>query len=268
MAEGKNSYEAGVSRREGERLAALDAINTTSHEWTAGVIGDLHPGQIVFDLGAGESTALRNYVRSYPGAIYIAQDVRPEAGAAHEGGDHLTTFIHGDVREGLILPPDSLDVAHARYLLAFFDEETRRRIIGQLYEATAPGGRMVVTDYDWRVVTGSEDIERLRDLGLAIDLFTADYGAVSAAEIADVVPDDAGVAAARLQFEPLTDYEPLLKLRPVITSGLLNETDGERLSAQASELFDRLEAEAQRPDRPAYLWPDAVTVIVTKPERQ
>ena len=267
MAHPQNSYERGVPREEGERLAALDVINTTANNWTTDIIGRLQSGQIVFDLGAGESTALRDFVRQHEGVVYIAQDIRPEAVAAHAvGGDNLTTVIEGDARHGLVLPPDSLDVAHVRYFLAFFDEDTRRNIISGLYEATTTGGRVVATEYDWSAVTGSDDVKRLRDLGLSIKLFKANYGAVAGEEIASVVGPEAVVETHRLRFPPLTDYAPLLNLRGVITGGLRGEEDGERLSAEASAMFDRLEAESRQPDRPAFIWPDAVTTVVTKPE--
>ena len=264
-----NAYETGhVPEEEWRRLAAEDVINTAANRFTTGLIGPLESGSVVLDIGAGSSPAVREHVRSHDGTLYVAMDANQEAVATHQQDpEEPGVFaLHGNVRDGLGFGSESADVINARYLLAFLDIDTRRRVMGEMLRILKPGGRIILTDYDWSVVDGSEDVQRLRDIGLAIRLFDADYGDMSAAEASSFLPDDVTITTQRFAFpHPLTDYEPLLKLGYVIPQGLLAENDGERLAQEAEALFARLREESTSTDRQGYRWPDAVAVIIEKP---
>lgn len=277
-------------RAEAERLGEAESeINQGSNRLSIMLAGTVLPHHEFLDVGAGENTGLRDHYRSPEvNAVYTAVDVREDA-VEHrrQTDDARSRSLVMNVREGLSFPDNSMHVVHARYLSAYFPGGTpakpeaydapgapqeprdRMQLFEELYRVTMSGGRMVVVDYDWSRVRGSWAVEQLRDMGIDyIKGFDADLGRTLDRELLQQFHGrGAQFEAYRQDFPHTTDYTPLLKLRPIITRGLLQEADGERLSAMANQLFDNIQAEADSPNPPGYTYPPAVGVAVLKPAR-
>lgn len=294
-----NPYEAAandpaaeaIMRAEADRLGEAESeINQASNRLSIMMAGDVGPHHEFLDVGAGENTGLRDHYRAPAiDAMYTALDVRPEAVARRQETDDIRSrSIVMDIREGLHLPDASMHVVHARYVSAYFEggmptkpeaydddpsapdePRDRQRLFEELYRVTAPGGRMVVIDYDWSRARGSWAVEQLRNMGIDyISRFDADLGRTLGQELQRQFHGrGAQVITQRHDFPHTTDYTPLLKLRPIITQGLLLEPNGAELSQAAAELFDHIQAEANSPNPPGYAFPSAVGVAVLKPGR-
>jgi SAM-dependent methyltransferase len=267
-----NSYEHGdVPEQEWRRLAAEDVINNEANRFSAELIGSLEVGSVVLDIGAGSSAAIREHVRSHEGALYVPLDTNQQALEAHrqDPEEPGVLTLNGNLREPATLETigaASVNVVHVRYVLAFLDIEARERVMSELYRIVKPGGRIIFMDYDWSVVDGSEDVQKLREIGLSISMFDADYGEIGDAEAASFLPDEAVMRQERLEFPyPLPDYAPLLALGHIIPHGLMAEENGEQLAEEARQLFARLEEESTNVNRSGYRWPDAAATVIEKP---
>ena len=100
------------------------------------------PGATCWEIGAGAGSIARLMARAVgPAGRVVATDIEP----SHlEPAGNLVVHQH-DVRTG---PPvgGPFDVIHARLVLLHLPE--RRRVLGELTRALAPGGWLVVEEFD------------------------------------------------------------------------------------------------------------------------
>jgi 2-polyprenyl-3-methyl-5-hydroxy-6-metoxy-1,4-benzoquinol methylase len=113
------------------------------------------PGARCWEVGAGGGSVARMMARSVgPTGQVVATDINP---VQLRSADNLVVRQH-DVRSG---PPEGapFDVIHARLVLLHLPE--RRRILRQLIDALAPGGWLVIEEFDCtaglRVLTAPSD---------------------------------------------------------------------------------------------------------------
>jgi SAM-dependent methyltransferase len=102
----------------------------------------LVPGAACWEVGAGGGSVARLMARvAGPAGRVVATDIEP---ARLVPQDNLTVLQH-DVR-GDLPPGGPFDVIHARLVLLHLPE--RRRVLRQLSQALAPGGWLVVEEWD------------------------------------------------------------------------------------------------------------------------
>jgi len=148
-------YVMGHSEAEYERLA-LQAAKLAPH--TAALL-DRVPvleGASCLDVGCGTGGATELLAqRVGAGGSVLALDVDAAVGRwaarrLEEAGHHRCRFIAGDA---LDLPLDEhgpFDVVYARLVLIHADDPVA--LLRRMWELTAPGGALVVQDYDLRAV--------------------------------------------------------------------------------------------------------------------
>lgn len=256
----KNVYQRGDELdAERERLRTFDVPTKAS----IAAIGELAPGQLVLDIGAGENPGLEEHVQNQ-GANYIALDFRHEPMAERAASG--TMAVRADAKH-LPIAESVADATHARFVLAHFpDEDDRGEIVVEALQALKPGGKAVFIDYDWTALHGSDAMNRLRDFTLQnVQGFNPGYGANSKSEIAGFVADQAAaVEEMRMSPPRLFDYGPAISIRQVTLQGLMNYGAAQEIIDEANKIFDDIEAEAQMDNPPGYHMPDMVSVVVTK----
>lgn len=255
----ENVYEnPAVLSEESARLREFDVPTKSSLE----AIGPLTPGSVLLDIGAGENPGLGNYTRD-SGASYISFDVRRDA--LIEQAQLGAFAVQGDARQ-LPFLSDSIQTAHARFVLGHFDEEARGQIVEETLRTVKSGGSAVFIDYDWNAIDGSEAILRLGDFTLEnISSFDAGYGAKSSNEIEQLLGESVEVEEKRTKTPQMFNYAPVLSLRQVTLKGLEIAGADMSLFDQANAIFDALAQEASSNEPPGYYMPDMVAVIVRKP---
>ncbi len=251
--------QTGPLDAEADRLRNFDVPTQASIE----AIGPIQAGTKVLDIGSGENLGFGGYVRAQ-GADYISLDIRHGSLIEQSiAGGHA---VEGDAR-ALPFPENSVDTAHARFVLAHFGHEDRGKIVAETLNSLKPSGQAVLIDYDWTAIDGSEAMLRLRDFTLEnVKIFDGKFGADSVGELGHNVAGQAGVYEVRTSSPHLVDYAPVLGLRQVTLRSLVMSGAGPDLIDQATSIFDRLVEEAESEHPPGFRMPDMVAVVVTKPE--
>ena len=256
-------YALGRTPEEYERLRAQARMWEAATGRLLDQVG-LAPGASCLDAGCGPGETMRVMAqRVGPAGRVLGIDVDARLGAMavamlHGAGHHHCSFHAHDLTAGEPVPGAPFDVVYARLLL--FHLPQRVAVLGRLWDAVAPGGHLVVQDYDIR----SADV--LPPLGSVTELRRVITGAFTAAGCdvyagarlpqlfaqADIGNPDGTDIAGRI--EPLASGRTLFErsFRSVLPTALAHGITTEADAAAALAAIDR---DAIRfADRPA-LWP-------------
>ena len=148
-----DDYALGRTPREYERLRTQARVWEPATERLLDRIG-LGPGARCLDAGCGPGETMRLMARRVgrDGSV-VGVDVDAALGATaqsvlHASGHPQCRFVPHDVTADEPVPGAPFDVVYARLLL--FHLPQRVPVLNRLWDAVAPGGHLVVQDYDLR----------------------------------------------------------------------------------------------------------------------
>jgi SAM-dependent methyltransferase len=175
-----NAYALGRTPEEYERLRAQARM----WEPAAGRLFDragLAPGATCLDAGCGPGETMRSMAeRVGPTGRVLGMDRDASLGALavemlHGEGHRQCAFREHDLSEAAAVPGAPFDLVYARLLL--FHMPQRVDVLGRLWDAVAPGGHLIVHDYDFRSIASVPD---LASIGELTRVFTGAFKAVGA----------------------------------------------------------------------------------------
>ncbi|HEX5494454.1 MAG TPA: methyltransferase domain-containing protein [Mycobacteriales bacterium] len=257
------TYVLGTTAQEYERVRRQAQLWERA---TERVLDRVDPavGSRCLDAGCGPGVTMRQLAqRVGPRGRVVGIDVDGVLGAAgvdrlHDEGHRQCEFHAHDLRSDAAIPGAPYDLVYTRLVLFHLPE--RVAVLSKLWDAVAPGGHLVVQDYDLSVVGSVPRTpidERL--VGLLMDAFTAAGCEVRAGSLLPRLFEQAGVGlpdatdvAGRL--DRLADAASMLEatirsaLPAAIGCGLVTESDAHALLAG---LHEEVSAD---PDRP-FRWP-------------
>ena len=256
-------YALGRTPEEYERLRAQARVWQGA---TARLLDEvrLGPGASCLDAGCGPGETMRMMAeRVGPAGRVHGIDVDASLGAIaleglHGAGHRQCSFGVHDLAAAAPIPGAPFDVVYARLLL--FHVPERVAVLARLWEAVAPGGHLVVQDYDVRSISVLPTLDSIEAmLRVMTGAFTAAAADVHAgarlpqlfAQAGVGVPDGTDVAG---RLESLAGGRALLErvLRSVLPTALAHGITTEEEAAAMFAAFDR---DANRfPDRP-FMWP-------------
>jgi SAM-dependent methyltransferase len=262
-ATGSPSYSLGTTAREYERLRRQAQVWEPATELVLDRV-DPPPGSRCLDAGSGPGVVMRQLARRVgPQGRVVGIDIDETLGLLSlerltADGHRNCEFHPHDLLSEAPIPGAPYDVVYARLLL--FHLPQRVAVLAKLWDAVAPGGHLVVQDYDLTSAGTMPNLDSVAGVGaLILGAFTAAGCEVrsgvllprwfSAAGIG--APDGTEVAGrldrladAALMFDAVSR-----SLLPVaIGHGLITEPDADALLAH-------LHQDARTdPDRPT-LWP-------------
>jgi 2-polyprenyl-3-methyl-5-hydroxy-6-metoxy-1,4-benzoquinol methylase len=259
----QGGYALARAPEEYERLRAQSQVWEAATGRVLEAVG-LAPGHRCLDVGCGPGETMRLMAeRVGRSGSVTGIDVDTDLGEAaiamlHARGHGQCRFAYADITTEDSAAGERFDLVYARLLLYHLPE--RVAVLRRLWDAVAPGGHLVIQDYDVRtvdVVPGLETVEEFRQVVLAA------FGAAGCdvhigsrlpnlfAQAGVGAPDGTDVAG---RLERLADAQGLFT---GVYSGLLSTaiahdvTTEERAAAWRSEFLRDVE---RYPDRPA-LWP-------------
>jgi ubiquinone/menaquinone biosynthesis C-methylase UbiE len=224
----------------------------------------LGPGASCLDAGCGPGETMRLMAeRVGPAGRVLGIDVDASLGAdavasLHRAGHRQCAFRAHDVTAAGPIPGAPFDLVYARLLL--FHVPQRVAVLARLWDAVAPGGHLVVQDYDLRAISvlpALDSAERLMQLMTAA-FTTAGADVYAGARLPQLfaqagvgTPDGTDVAG---RLEPLGIGGALIErtYRSVLPSAIANGIVSERDGAVALVAFER--DVATFADRPMH-WP-------------
>ena len=261
--EADSRYVLGTTQREYERVRRQAEVWQHATERVLDRV-DPGPGSRCLDAGCGPGVTLRQLAqRVGPRGRVVGIDVDEALGAdsvalLREEGHRQCEFRAHDLRSDAAIPGAPYDLVYARLVLFHLPE--RVAVLGRLWDAVAPGGHLVIQDYDLAAV-GSVPRTPLDDqlAGFIAGAFTAAGCEVRAGALLPELFQQAGVGlpdgtdvAGRL--DRFADAAPMLEgvvrslLPAALGRGLVTEPDAHALLARLHD------AVADDPDRPL-LWP-------------
>jgi trans-aconitate methyltransferase len=268
-----------MSATETERPQAVYALGHTPEEyerlrlqarvWQAGTgrlldqIG-LAPGASCLDAGCGPGETMRMMAeRVGPAGRVLGIDADASLGslalAMLRGAAHWQcTFQAHDLTAGEPIPGAPFDLVYARLLL--FHLPQRAEVLARLWAAVAPGGYLLVQDYDLRSVSTLPELDSVAEVGRVI---TGAFGAAGAdvsagtrlpqlfAQAGVGTPDGTDVTG---RIEPLATGRILLErvLHSLLPAALAHGVTTEAGSAAALAALGR---DASRFGDHQMLWP-------------
>jgi ubiquinone/menaquinone biosynthesis C-methylase UbiE len=224
----------------------------------------LGPGASCLDAGCGPGETMRTMAeRVGPAGRVLGIDADAALGAMtltmlHGAGHHQCAVQAQDLAAAEPIPGAPFDLVYARLLL--FHLPQRVDVLARLWDAVAPGGHLLVQDYDLRSVS---TLPQLDWVGELLRVWTGAFGAVGAdvsagtrlpqlfAQAGAGTPDGTDVAG---RIEPLATGRLIMEgaFRSVLPTALAHSVTTEAGAAAALASIDR---DATRfPDRPV-LWP-------------
>jgi SAM-dependent methyltransferase len=235
-------YALGHSPPEHERLRAQARVWEAATGRLLDQVG-LAPGASCLDAGCGPGETMRLMAqRTGPTGHVLGIDADGALGAAavamlHGTGHRNGRFIQHDLAAGRPVPGGPFDLVFARLLL--FHLPQRVAVLARLWDAVAPGGHLVVQDYDIRsagVLPALGSVSEL--LRVITGAFTAAGCDVHAgARLAQLLtqagagtPDGTDVAG---RIEPLASGRTLFEstfrsvLPAALTHGITTKTDAD-----------------------------------------
>lgn len=256
-------YALGHTPQEYQRLRAQARV----WEDTTGRLLDqvgLLPGATCLDAGCGPGETMRAMAeRVGPAGRVLGIDADASLGAMalamlHGAGHHQCSFRAQDLTAGEPIPGAPFNLVYARLLL--FHLPARVDVLARLWDAVAPGGHLLVQDYDLRSIS---TLPQLDWVGELLRVWTGAFGAVGAdvsagtrlpqlfAQAGVGTPDGTDVAG---RTEPLATGRIIMEgaFRSVLPTALAHGVTTETGAAAALASIDR---DATRfPDLPM-LWP-------------
>ena len=268
-----NHYALARNLEEYERLRAQARV----WESATGRLLDqvaLAPGASCLDAGCGPGETMRLMAqRVGPRGRVTGVDIDLPLGMQalemlHSAGHHQCSFAPADLAAGGKIPGEPFDLVYSRLLL--FHVPERVAVLRRLWDAVAPGGHLLVQDYDLRGVgtepalDSGDECLRVVEGAFAAAGCDVHVGARLPELFAQAGigrPDGTDVAGL---LEPLAKAQRMLTgvyagvLSTAITHGITTE---ERAAAWRSEIA----RDAERfPDRPT-LWPLLIGAWKRKP---
>jgi SAM-dependent methyltransferase len=259
----QTAYALGHTPEEYERLRA----QARAWEAATGRLLDqvgVGPGATCLDAGCGPGETMRLMAeRVGPAGRVLGIDADAALGAMtlamlHDAGHRQCQFQVQDLTAEEPIPGAPFDLVYARLLL--FHLPRRVEVLGRLWDAVAPGGHLLVQDYDLR---GISTLPQLDWVGELLRVWTGAFGAAGAdvsagtrlpqlfAQAGIGTPDGTDVAG---HIEPLATGRLIMErtFRSVLPMALARGITTEPRAAAALASIDR---DATRfPDRPV-LWP-------------
>jgi ubiquinone/menaquinone biosynthesis C-methylase UbiE len=224
----------------------------------------LGPGASCLDAGCGPGETMRAMAeRVGPTGRMLGIDADPELGARtlamlHGAGHRQCAFEAKDLTTAEPIPGAPFDLVYARLLL--FHLPQRVEVLARLWDAVAPGGHLLVQDYDLRSISTLPQLawvsEVLRVLTGAFEAAGADVSAGTRlpqlfAQAGVGTPDGTDVAG---RVEPLATGRIIMEsaFRSVQPTALAH---GVTTEAGAAATLASIAGDVMRfPDRPM-LWP-------------
>jgi ubiquinone/menaquinone biosynthesis C-methylase UbiE len=224
----------------------------------------LAPGATCLDAGCGPGETMRLMAqRVGTSGRVTGVDIDAPLGAQavamlHDAGHRQCTFAAVDLTAGEPIPGAPFDLVYARLLLYHLPQ--RVTVLKRLWDAVAPGGHLLVQDYDMPSCGVLPTLASLDEwLRVVLGAFSAAgcdirVGARLPQLFADAgigTPDGTDVAG---RLEPLADTEKMFTavFRSVLPTAI---THGITTEQRAATSLSEIAHDAQRyPDRPA-MWP-------------
>jgi SAM-dependent methyltransferase len=260
---GDDRYALGHSSEEYDRLRRQARIWEAATGRLLDHVG-LAPGARCLDAGCGPGETMRLMAqRVGPAGVVVGIDADSALGEMtlselHAAGHGCCRFVARDLTDDGPIPGAPYDLVYARLLLFHLPE--RAAVLARLWDAVAPGGHLVVQDYDLRAVGVLPPLDSVAEIMRVLVAAFVERGCDvhAGANLANVfvqagVGDpDAGDVAGRV--EPLATGRAILEetfcsvLPVALERGITTETD-------AVATLAALDADATgHPDRPM-LWP-------------
>lgn len=258
-----NQYALERTAREYERLRAQARVWQPATERLLDRIG-LAPGASCLDAGCGPGETMRLMAaRVGPGGTVTGIDADAALGplvesSLHDAGHRQCRFRGAELSGDEPVPGGPYDVVFARLLLFHLPE--RVHVLARLWDAVAPGGHLVVQDYDLHAATvvpqlASAD-EIMRVLVAAFEVLGCDVRAgvhLPQLFVASGAgrPDGHDVGG---QVEPLSTGQAMLEqvfrsvLRVALAHGITDE-------ARAAAALQALRRDAGRHPDASMVWP-------------
>src|SRR6516165_12593481 len=176
----KARYALGHSPEEYDRLRTQARVWEDATGRLLDGVG-LGPGASCLDAGCGPGETMRLMAeRAGPSGRVVGIDTDASLGAMaletlHYAGHRQCSFHAQDLTGGEPIPGEPFDLVYARLLL--FHLPQRAAVLARLWDAVAPGGHLVVQDYDIRSISVLPDLASLSELGRVI---TDAFGAAGA----------------------------------------------------------------------------------------
>jgi SAM-dependent methyltransferase len=270
----RDAYALGRTADEYQRLRAQARV----WEAATGRLLDqveLAPGARCLDAGCGPGETMRLMAqRVGPGGHVCGIDVDRELGAQalaalHAAGHHQCSFEPADVLQAERIPGGPFDLVFARLLLFHLADPVAA--LRRLWDWVAPGGHLVVQDYDLRTVDVAPALDTMREFnrvvpaaftGAGCDIHIGHRLPVLFADAGVGAPDGTDVAG---RIEPLATTSAMLaavyrSLLPVAQS--LGLTTEQRAAAWFAQLARDTAEHAQH----AVLWPLLIGAWKRKPD--
>src|SRR5580693_1181314 len=256
-------YALGHTAQEYERLRMQARVWEVATGRLLDQVGP-GPGASCLDAGCGPGETMRAMAeRVGPAGRVLGVDADPALGAMtlamlHGAGHRQCTFRAHDLTAGEPIPGAPFDLVYARLLL--FHLPQRVEVLARLWDAVAPGGHLLVQDYDLR------NVSTLPGLGWSEELLrviTGAFGAVGAdvsagarlprlfAEAGVGAPDGTDVAG---RIEPLATGRAIMAgtLRSLLPTALAH---GVITEPGATQVLAAIERDATRFPDYQVLWP-------------
>ena len=257
-----------------------DRLRAQSRAWEAATsrlldrVG-LAAGASCLDAGCGPGETMRLMAqRVGPAGRVTGIDVDAPLGLQaltmlHDTGHRQCRFAPHDITADEPLPGAAFDLVYARLLLYHLPE--RETVLRRLWDAVAPGGHLLVQDYDLRAVSVLPTLDSFEELRrVVLEAFSA---AGCDVQIGARLPElfaDAGIGApdgtdVSGRLEPLAEAQTILTavyrslLETAIAHGITTE---QRAAATLSEVGGDVE---RFPSRPT-LWPLLIGAWKHKPD--
>ena len=266
-------YALGRTPAEYERLRAQARV----WEAATGRMFDqvaLAPGATCLDAGCGPGETMRLMAQRVGTSGHVTGvDVDASLGGQavamlHDAGHRQCTFAPVDLTADEPVPGAPFDLVYARLLLYHLPE--RLAVLERLWDAVAPGGHLVVQDYDvisCGVLPALDSVDEcLRVVSEAFSAAGCDIRVGAAlpqlfAQAGIGAPDGTDVAG---RLEPLVDFQRMFTgiMRSVLPTAIAHGITTEQ---RAAETLSEVAHDAERfPDRPA-LWPLLIGAWKRKP---
>jgi SAM-dependent methyltransferase len=258
-----DGYVLGHTHAEYERLRAQSRVWEPA---TNRVLDQLSiaPGSRCLDAGCGPGETTRVLAERVGASGHVlGVDIDTTVGShavsiLHDAGHRQCEFARADLASGEPIPGAPFDLVYARLLLYHLPE--RVAVLRSLWDAVAPGGHLVVQDYELLSVSVQPTLETFDEVGrVIIEAFTAAGCDVHIgtslpdlfAQAGIGAPDDTDVSG---RLGPLAQTHQMLTavytslLPAAIAHGVTTET-------QAAATLADFTRDAERfPERPT-LWP-------------
>ena len=234
----------------------------------------LPTGASCLDAGCGPGETMRLMAqRVGPAGHVTGIDVDAPLGAQaltmlHDAGHRQCRFAPLDITADEPIPGAPFDLVYARLLLYHLPE--RETVLRRLWDAVAPGGQLLIQDYDLRSVSVLPTLESFEELRrVVVQAFSAAGCDVqTGARLPELfaragigAPDGTDVSG---RLEPLAEAQPILTAvyRSVLSTAIAHRiTTEQRAAATLSEV----ESDVERfPSRPT-LWPLMIGAWKQKP---